>query len=421
MPGPLRAALVLALIVGASGLACGGEEDGGGDTPIERTPAPANPAYAPPADRIDPAVAATSTFAALAALGEARSGPDANAAPPATTLSRYVSAQAGDDAQDGSEANPWRTLQHAADTVDPDTTVYVEAGDYEGGIVITRGGDTDRWVVFTARDTSNPPRLLGGMDRDAVVAIDASWVTIHGLEIASHDRGDLRSDEIGINVEPESADISHIRLLDNHIHHIGPPDTGGKSCSYNAHGLIAQSKGYRIANLIIDGNELHDLYVGNSECLVVNGLVEQFQVTRNYVHDVNNIAIDIIGYEKSSRETTRFGLVADNVVLDASNYWPYCTRGNCTYPEGDESSDGIYVDGGAGLDIAYNVVGRTDHGIELQSENGELIRDVEVHHNLVFNSNYEQLTIGASENVTERDNVLVDEPTLANTTLEGCK
>ena len=118
---------------------------------------------------------------------------------------------------------------------------------------------------------------------------------------------------------------------------------------------------------------------------MVNGLVEDFRVTNNYVHEVNNIAIDIIGYEKNDTETTSRGLVADNVVLDASNYWPSsgqdCSRGNCTYPPGDESSDGIYVDGGAGIDIEYNVVGRTDHGIELQSENGQLIRDVQVRHN----------------------------------------
>jgi hypothetical protein len=154
---------------------------------------------------------------------------------------------------------------------------------------------------------------------------------------------------------------------------------------------------------------------------VLNGNIDGFCVTANYIHDVNNIAIDIIGYEKNAGETTRHGVVADNVVLDASNYWPYCSRGNCTYPRADESSDGIYVDGAADMVIEHNVVGRADHGIELQSENGELIRNVEVRRNVVFNSNYRHFTLGPNEGSSEHDNLFFDDPALADARLESCK
>lgn len=378
----------------------------------------------PVSDRIDPVLAAAWNDSEFRALGAGRAGPNATSrcALPFTSNARYVSAASGSDSNDGGVATPWKTLQHAANNAAPGTTVYVDdSGPYDG-MVVSSGGAKDKWLVFTPAVPGKPPRIVGGPGRVALVDIDASWVVVHGFDIGAHDSGSLSEDEIGINVEPNSGDISHIYLLNNHVHHIGPDDAGvdGGSCYYNAHGIIAQSEGHLISNLVIDGNELDHLYVGNSECLVVNGHVQNFEISNNYIHDVNNIAIDVIGYEKNATETARFGVINDNIVLDASNYWPYCSRGNCTYPVGDESSDGIYVDGGADLEISYNVVGRTDHGIELQSENGQLIRDVELHHNVVFNSNYKQLTVGQSANINEYSNELVQRDELNDATQQSC-
>lgn len=399
--------------------ACSGESD---TEPIDREPADANPAYTSPEDRINPGIARTFSIAQFRLLGENRSGVDGVGRAPATATSRYVSAVTGSDSNDGSDSAPWKSLQHAADNVDPGTTVYVDdSADYAGGLSITQSGEDGNWIVFANKDAGRAPRLIGGLSRDAVIDIDASYIAIVGFEIANHNRPGLNTDEIGIQIEPRNGDISHIYILNNFVHDLGPPGLTDADCYYNGHAIIAQSEGYRIANLIIEANEISDAYVGNSEVLVVNGLVEEFRITSNYIHDVNNIAIDIIGYEKSKDETTSRGIVADNVVLDASNYWPYCTRGNCTYPRGDESSGGIYVDGGADIDIEFNVVGRTDHGIELQSENGQLIRNVHVQRNVVFNSNFKNFTLGDSENSSESDNEFFDSPALASTELEGCK
>lgn len=375
-----------------------------------------------PVDRIDPRTAAALGSDAFAALGRGRSGLSGAGSKRSNASSRYVSADHGADDASGTEDDPWRTLQHAADVVAPGTTVLVDdSADYEGGLEIHRSGAPDAWVVFIGLDAHTMPRLLGVPDRDAVVDISASYVVFEGFEIAGQRRASLDDDAIGIRIEARDADISHVEVRNNLIHDIGPGLIEDDACYHNGHGIIAQAEGWSISDLVIDGNELHDLYVGNSECLVVNGNIEDFCVTNNYVHDVDNIAIDIIGYEKNGEETARLGTIEDNVVLDASNYWPYCSRGNCTYPAGDESSDGIYVDGGASLNIAYNVVGRADHGIELQSENGELIREVSVHDNLVFNSNYRNFTLVDGQDVEEFDNVFVDEPALSDPDLQACR
>jgi hypothetical protein len=391
------------------------ESDGetGDPTPIECDVAP---------NRLDPGDAAGMSDADFHELGRARSGPRGAGTRQHNDTVRYVSAATGDDDADGSESAPWRSLQHAADIVDPGTTVLVDASaPYEGGLDLHRSGSDGAYIVFMPSDDDQMPTLVGASGRIATVDISASYVVFQGFEITGQRGETLADDAIGIQIEPQDGSISHVEIRNNLVHEIGPGQVDDDTCYYNAHGIIAQAEGDAITDLVIDGNELHDLYVGNSECLVVNGNIAGFCVTNNYVHDVDNIAIDIIGYEKNDSETARMGTIADNVVLDASNYWPYCSRGNCTYPVGDESSDGIYVDGGAELDISYNVVGRADHGIELQSENGQLIRDVEVAFNVVFNSNYKDLTLGETENSVEHDNLLFTDPALDDADLVECK
>ncbi len=358
--------------------------------------------------------------AAIIALAQERTGLGGAGTRQVNQKARFVSAKEGSDDNSGSETSPWKTLQHAADSVEPGTTVWVAPDGNYGPVEISNGGSDGAYVIFRSQDPDKFPQILGNEDVDAVVLIAASYVVFEGFEVRKHQRASLDDDTIGISIESDD-DLEYIEVRNNLVHDIGPGVIDEATCYYNGHGIIAQSDGTLISHLIIDGNELHDLYVGNSEVLVVNGNVADFCVTNNFVHDVNNIGIDIIGYEKNDNETTQRGLITDNVLLDVSNYWPYCSRGNCTYPEGDESSDGIYVDGGAELEIAYNIVGRSDHGIELQSENGELIRDVEVHHNFVFNSNYKNFTLGDSENSGEYDNLFVNDDALANDELEQCK
>ncbi|MCB9646414.1 MAG: right-handed parallel beta-helix repeat-containing protein [Deltaproteobacteria bacterium] len=390
--------------------ACGGEPTAPANV------RPPDSGYVAPADRLTLEAARALTPGAAEALGASRAGAAYDAPVAAGTTQRYV-APDGDDGADGSAAHPWRTVQRAADEAGPGTTVHVAAGTYAGGLEISQGGEDGAPVIFAGAPGAH---LVGGHDADAVVRVTASHVVVQGFEIGPHQRAAL-ADTYGVLVEPEGADVDDVAILGNVVHDIGPGVLEQQTCSYDGHGILAQAEGDRLTNLVIDGNELFHLYVGSSECLVVNGNVFGYRVAKNYVHDVNNIAIDVIGYEKNNDETPTGGLVADNVVLDASNYWPYCTRGNCAYPEGDESSDGIYVDGGAELVIEHNVVGRADHGIELNSENGELIRDVEVRFNAVFNSNYKHFTVGPSERVVEHDNVFFDEPSLADADLERCR
>jgi len=87
--------------------------------------------------------------------------------------------------------------------------------------------------------------------------------------------GSLDADTIGIQIEPRNGDITDVEVRNNVVHNIGPGQVDDDTCYYNGHGIIAQSEGATISRLVIDGNEIFDLYVGNSEVLVVNGAVEE--------------------------------------------------------------------------------------------------------------------------------------------------
>src|ERR1700678_1110796 len=60
----------------------------------------------------------------------------------------YVSTN-GNDLNPGTEAAPWATVQHAADTVRAGSTVNVRGGVYEELVTIkTSGNATDGYVTF---------------------------------------------------------------------------------------------------------------------------------------------------------------------------------------------------------------------------------------------------------------------------------
>ena len=92
----------------------------------------------------------------------------------------------GDDAADGSEGSPMKTLQAAADAVEPGDTVLVRGGVYEDvddviPLQITKGGTEDNWVRFAAY-----PGEVATIDFDALRGIEvqgADYVVIEGFEV----------------------------------------------------------------------------------------------------------------------------------------------------------------------------------------------------------------------------------------------
>jgi Right handed beta helix region len=328
----------------------------------------------------------------------------------------YVSTK-GDDSNPGTEAAPWRSVQHAADTVQAGSTVNVRGGIYEELVSINASGNaSDGYITF--RSFPGETAILDATritpkERSGILTIhNHSYVRIEGFEIRNYRTADPQVAPLGISVIGGG---SHIELLKNNVHHIEQnfkgrfgPGHGGNGFGIAVYGTDAKNP---ITDLIIDGNEVHHLKTGSSESLVVNGNVTNFRITHNVVHDNNNIGIDVIGFERTAPDPAvdqaRDGLVSGNLVYNITS------RGNPAYGN-DQSSDGIYVDGGTRILIEQNVIHDVDFGIELASEHQNRATSyITARSNLIYHCNTAGVSIGGY--APERGRT--DHSTVVNNTL----
>jgi len=310
----------------------------------------------------------------------------------------YYVATTGNDSNPGTQSAPWRTIQHAADTVHAGSTVYVRGGIYEELVRISVSGNAnDGFITF--RSYPGETAVLDAIHatpegRQGVLTIqNQSYVRIEGFEIRNFRTPQHHLTPLGINVIGSGA---HIELLKNNVHHIeqtfpgrDKPGSGGNGFGIAVYGTNAQAP---ITDLIIDGNEVHHLKTGSSESLVVNGNVTNFRITHNIVHDNNNIGIDVIGFERTAHDPAvdqaRDGTVSHNLVYNITS------RGNPAYGN-DQSSDGIYVDGGTRILIEQNTIHDVDFGIELASEHKDRATSyIIARNNLIYHCHTAGVSIG---------------------------
>jgi Right handed beta helix region len=330
----------------------------------------------------------------------------------------YVSPM-GDDSNPGNMKAPWRTIQHAADAAIAGSTVNVRGGMYEERVTINVSGNVrDGYVTFRSYPGETAildgERLTPEGRSGMLVILNKSYVRIQGLEIRNYRTDDRRRTPMGISVLGAG---THIELLNNNVHHIeqtfsgrDAPGRGGNGFGIAVYGTDAKTP---ITDLVIDGNEVHHLKTGSSESLVVNGNVTNFRITHNVVHDNNNIGIDVIGAEHTAPDPAvdqaRDGLVSGNLVYGITS------RGNPAYGN-DQSSDGIYVDGGTRVVIERNVIHHVDFGIELASEHrGHTTSYITARNNLIYACNTAGISIGGYG--AERGGT--DHCTVINNTLYG--
>src|SRR5437773_2635750 len=183
-----------------------------------------------------------------AAIAVGTPPPPAGCAPTGGGRCYYVDAAAGNDGNPGDSARPLRTVQHAADLVNPGDMVIVRDGVYTGSssevLAIGRGGSASNWVVFRAEhkwgavlDGQGTPGVQGVSD--AGVHFSASFVRVEGFEIRGmwHDGVDMGATDIV--------------LSGNHIHNVGG------YCESSGLGISAIAA--YSSNVVIEQNVIHDI------------------------------------------------------------------------------------------------------------------------------------------------------------------
>ena len=123
--------------------------------------------------------------------------------PAAWATTFYVDSQRGLDANAGNLEAPWKTIQKAADSLQPGDTVLVAVGDYPERIHVTRSGAPGRPITYQA----NGKAVMQGF------TVTADYIRVIGFEITSHVR--LFRESYGVYVRGR-----HVEILNNYIHDV---------------------------------------------------------------------------------------------------------------------------------------------------------------------------------------------------------
>ena len=139
--------------------------------------------------------------------------------PPPPGTNYYVS-PTGNDANDGSQQNPWATIQHAGSVATAGATVHVAPGTYQGAITTQTSGTATGRIRFISDVQWGA--LVRATSVYTVWTNQADYVDIEGFDIASSD--------------PTTCDgimnyASYVRIFGNNVHNLGYDDT---TCVYGA-------------------------------------------------------------------------------------------------------------------------------------------------------------------------------------------
>src|SRR6266576_134223 len=210
----------------------------------------------------------------------------------------YVSTT-GNDSNPGTILSPWRTIQHAANSVQAGDTVYVRGGVYNESVNISASGSAIAGPI-TFQTFPGENAIVDGTGlvpstssaQGLIHITNQSYISIQGLEIRNYQTASASAIPAGIWV---SGSGSNIQILNNVIHNIvTTSETTGSAFGIAVYGTAAPAS---LDSVTISGNQVYGLKTGTSESVNVDGNVTNFAITNNIIHDNDNIGIDVIGFE----------------------------------------------------------------------------------------------------------------------------
>lgn len=267
----------------------------------------------------------------------------------------------GSDSNPGTQNKPLRSIQKAINMVEPGVTVTLLDGRYDlaAPITITTKGRPERWV--TIRGATRNKVILDGLKinipdggiyphNNGLVQIEnAAYIRLVNIHVRNSHRS-------GINIQ-ESRYIDVINCTSENS--LSPGISSWQRCEY-----------IRIlGNTVINANNMKmswTPYKGHEaphEAISIAGS-HHFEVAWNHVYDCVKEGIDV-------KETAAYGTVHHNYVHDLKR-------------------QGLYIDAWFGqlehIEMYRNVVHNCEAGIAISSEDGPNTKNLNIHHNLIYNN-----------------------------------
>jgi parallel beta-helix repeat protein len=275
----------------------------------------------------------------------------------APTGKTYYVATNGNDGSSGSSSSPWRTIQHAADTVSAGDMVYVMGGTYNEKVTITRSGSSGNYITFAAYPGQTP--IIDGTGKvgnwDGLIHItSANWIKVIGFTVKNSVWNGIMIDDFG------GSRSSNIIIQNNLVRDIG----------YS--GIYAQNSDY----ITYDGNT-----VTNTQTNGFGGPANSQQNENVNLIGVNNFEI------KNNHIYATANFESLDVKLGSSTG---SIHNNDISPT---MSAGIYIDAWAqpsqNIDIYDNYVHDSSNsgsrGIAIGAEQGGSAKYINVYNNIIAN------------------------------------
>jgi len=273
----------------------------------------------------------------------------------------YYVAKSGNDSNPGTEAQPWLTIQKAANTMVAGDTVYIKAGTYNEQVIPQNSGSAANYITYAANS--------------------GDTVTIDGNSIT------LPSYESGLfNVEEKN----YIKISGLKITNAGPNDNNCgiyvDNSSYitieNNYTYTTVSSGIGVwnsTNITIDGNEVELACNDGEQESVTVAATDTFEVKNNHVHHSGPGTNGGEGID--AKDGASNGKIYNNHVHDI---------------QGERT--GIYMDAWDkhtfNIEVYQNIIHDNGAGVSLASENGGLLENVKIYNNVIYENRSNGLEIG---------------------------
>jgi parallel beta-helix repeat protein len=250
----------------------------------------------------------------------------------------------GSDANDGTSAAPWRTLQHAANLVNPGDTIIVRAGNYTGFYLDRDGTPADR-IAFQA-ESGVTINQRNATTPDGINLEGADFITIEGFNVVGMPRTGIRSvinhdvilrnnqlDQNGywgiltghsedILIEGNVASRSGIEhgiyvsnsgdnpIIRNNI------IWGNRANGIHMNGDLSQGGDGIISGALVEGNVIYDNGVGGGSGINCDG-VQNSIIRNNLIYNTHASGISL--YRIDGGGGSSGNLVVNNTVLVAAD------------------------------------------------------------------------------------------------------
>lgn len=246
----------------------------------------------------------------------------------------------GNDKNQGTITNPWRTIQKAANSAFPGDTIFIRGGTYNEHVVLKISGTSESYITFS--NYGGEAAIVDGTGIDwgkSGALFDVSgtaYIKILGLRIINSSWAGIGTPFIGAN---------NIII---------------KNCST----YRTQTSGIIItngSNIIVDGNTIDtpNLYPQDEGLSISH--VDTFEVKNNTIINAKKESLD-------AKDGSKNGKIYNNIIRDGAGV-------------------GIYIDAfsrtSGNIEIYNNSVTNCTYGIWLANETGGLLTDINTHHNTV--------------------------------------